>query len=93
MAAFFILLSFPASFQWRPLFLASTISTLTTLSSLLKCSYAFFCLVILLQDFKEDYYTPEYITISVSDPITHVDAQGKKSYTDYKITTNVSCNR
>jgi len=42
------------------------------------------------KEFKEDYYTPEYITITVADPITHVDAQGKKSYTDYKITTQTT---
>ena len=42
------------------------------------------------QEFKEDYYTPEYITILVSDPITHTDVQGKKTFTDYKITTTTT---
>jgi hypothetical protein len=39
-------------------------------------------------EFTEQYYTPEYITVTVSEPIT-VEENGKKSYTTYKITTNV----
>lgn len=39
-------------------------------------------------EFTEQYYTPEYITVTVTDPIT-VEENGKKLYTTYKITTNV----
>mmetsp|Transcript_5763 Transcript_5763/g.6263 ORF Transcript_5763/g.6263 Transcript_5763/m.6263 type:complete len:165 (+) Transcript_5763:37-531(+) len=37
-----------------------------------------------------DYQVPEYITVSVTDPITHQDANGKNSYTDYKISTQTT---
>jgi hypothetical protein len=40
-------------------------------------------------EFTDDYYTPEYITVTVTDPITH-EENGKKSYTTYKVTTSVS---
>ncbi len=39
-------------------------------------------------EFTEQYYTPEFITVTVTEPIT-VEENGKKSYTTYKITTNV----
>mmetsp|Transcript_19663 Transcript_19663/g.27429 ORF Transcript_19663/g.27429 Transcript_19663/m.27429 type:complete len:151 (+) Transcript_19663:73-525(+) len=37
-------------------------------------------------DYGADYSTPEYITVSLSDPITH-EENGKPSYTSYKVTT------
>eukprot|EP01120_Amphizonella_sp_Union-15-10_P008967 TRINITY_DN3311_c0_g2_i1.p1 TRINITY_DN3311_c0_g2~~TRINITY_DN3311_c0_g2_i1.p1 ORF type:complete len:152 (-),score=34.80 TRINITY_DN3311_c0_g2_i1:136-591(-) len=37
-----------------------------------------------------DYQVPEQIAIIVGDPITHTDASGKYSYTDYKVTTNTN---
>jgi len=37
-------------------------------------------------EFTEEYYTPEYITCSVSDALT-LEQGGKKTHTDYKITT------
>jgi len=37
-------------------------------------------------DFKDDYSTPEYITVSLSEPIT-MEENGKKTYTTYKVTT------
>jgi len=40
-------------------------------------------------DFKDEYYTPEYITVTVSEPITH-EENGKKSHTSYKITTSTT---
>jgi len=40
-------------------------------------------------EFTEQYYTPEFITVSVSDPIT-VEDNGKKSHTTYKITVNTT---
>lgn len=39
-------------------------------------------------EFTDSYYTPEYITVTVTDPITH-EENGKKTYTSYKITTSV----
>lgn len=41
------------------------------------------------KEFKDEYYTPEYITISVTEPISH-EENGKKAYTSYKITTQVN---
>jgi hypothetical protein len=40
-------------------------------------------------EFKDNYSTPEYIQVSVHEPITHEES-GKKVYTSYKITTVVS---
>lgn len=37
---------------------------------------------------SNDYQTPEYITVDVTDPITH-EENGKPLYTTYKITTEV----
>ncbi len=39
-------------------------------------------------EFTNEYYTPEYITVTVSEPITHEES-GKKVYTSYKLTTVV----
>merc|ERR1711974_46829 len=36
-----------------------------------------------------DYQEPEYITITITDPITH-EVNGKKSHTSYLITTDTS---
>jgi len=41
------------------------------------------------KEFKDEYYTPEYITISVTEPISH-EENGKKAYTSYKITTQTT---
>lgn len=40
-------------------------------------------------EFTEQYYTPEYIQVAVTEPVT-IEENGKKSYTTYKITTTVS---
>jgi len=37
-------------------------------------------------EFTDSYYTPEYITVTVSEAITH-EENGKKVYTSYKLTT------
>lgn len=42
------------------------------------------------RDFQEDYYTPEYITCTLSEPQT-LEENGKKTHTTYKISTVVSC--
>lgn len=39
-------------------------------------------------EFTDSYSTPEYITVTVTDPISH-EENGKKTYTSYKITTEV----
>eukprot|EP01119_Soliformovum_irregulare_P017035 TRINITY_DN5016_c0_g3_i2.p1 TRINITY_DN5016_c0_g3~~TRINITY_DN5016_c0_g3_i2.p1 ORF type:complete len:157 (-),score=23.66 TRINITY_DN5016_c0_g3_i2:23-493(-) len=38
------------------------------------------------KEFTNDYETPEYITCSVTDPISH-EENGKKTHTSYKIST------
>lgn len=38
---------------------------------------------------SNEYQTPEYIDVYVTDPITH-EENGKPSYTTYKITTEVN---
>jgi len=38
------------------------------------------------EEFTDEYYTPEYITVSISDAVTHED-NGKKTYTTYKVAT------
>lgn len=37
---------------------------------------------------SNEYQTPEYITVDVTDPITH-EENGKPLYTTYKISTQV----
>jgi len=37
-------------------------------------------------EFTEEYYTPEYITCSVTEPLT-LEENGKKTHTNYKVTT------
>lgn len=39
-------------------------------------------------DFKDEYYTPEYIAVTVTDPVTATE-NGKPIYTTYKISTSV----
>jgi len=40
-------------------------------------------------EFKDEYCTPEYITVSVNEPVTH-EENGKKAYTSYKVTTTTT---
>jgi hypothetical protein len=40
-------------------------------------------------EFNSEYYTPEFITVVVSDAINH-EENGKLSYTSYKLTTTTT---
>ena len=40
-------------------------------------------------EFTDQYYTPEYITVTVNEPVVHQE-NGKNSYTSYKITTSTT---
>jgi len=41
------------------------------------------------KEFDDSYYTPEYIQVTVSEPIVH-EENGKKTHTSYKITTHTT---